>query len=76
MSTTAAEPYPRPFDGDLRPADTALVVIDMKVDVRGIGGCGPTDRADHDAALRRIPLEGGVFGAVSTADALLAGLAP
>ena len=33
-----ANPYPWPFDGDLRPANTALVVIDMQTDFCGPGG--------------------------------------
>ena len=34
----AADPYPWPFDGDLRPANTALLVIDMQADFCGPGG--------------------------------------
>lgn len=26
-----SSPYPWPFDGDLRPANTALIIIDMQV---------------------------------------------
>jgi nicotinamidase-related amidase len=33
-----AEPYPFPFDGDLRPENTALVIIDMQTDFCGPGG--------------------------------------
>jgi nicotinamidase-related amidase len=33
-----AEPYAWPFDGDLRPENTALVVIDMQTDFCGRGG--------------------------------------
>src|SRR5476651_531451 len=33
-----ADPYPWPFDGDLRPQNTALIVIDMQTDFCGIGG--------------------------------------
>jgi hypothetical protein len=32
----AADPYPWPYDGDLRPANTALIVIDMQTDFCGI----------------------------------------
>ena len=27
-----ADPYPWPYDGDLRPDNTALIVIDMQTD--------------------------------------------
>ena len=33
-----ADPYDYPFDGDLRLANTALIVIDMQVDFCGEGG--------------------------------------
>jgi nicotinamidase-related amidase len=33
-----SEPYAWPFDGDLRPANTALVIIDMQTDFCGKGG--------------------------------------
>jgi nicotinamidase-related amidase len=33
-----ASPYPWPFDGNLRPDNTALVVIDMQTDFCGHGG--------------------------------------
>ena len=36
-ATVAADPYPWPFDGDLRPDNTALVVIDMQTDFCGVG---------------------------------------
>ena len=38
MTTVTAEPYPWPYDADLRPANTALVVIDMQTDFCGKGG--------------------------------------
>jgi biuret amidohydrolase len=54
MSTIAAKPYPWPFDGDLRVANTALVVIDMQVDFCGVGGY--VDTMGYDLALTRAPI--------------------
>ena len=34
----AADPYPWPYDGNLDPSNTALVVIDMQTDFCGVGG--------------------------------------
>ncbi|MEZ0266124.1 MAG: hypothetical protein ACAI43_15450, partial [Phycisphaerae bacterium] len=31
-------PYPWPWNGDLRPANTALIIIDMQTDFCGKGG--------------------------------------
>ena len=55
MSAVAADPYPWPYDGDLRPANTALVIIDMQVDFCGIGGY--VDRMGYDLSLTRAPIE-------------------
>ena len=38
MTTIVSEPYPWPWNGDLRPANTALIVIDMQTDFCGVGG--------------------------------------
>ncbi len=55
MSTVRAEPYAWPYDGDLRPANTALVIIDMQVDFCGVGGY--VDRMGYDLSLTRAPIE-------------------
>ena len=54
MPTIAANPYPWPFDGDLTPANTALVVIDMQTDFCGVGGY--VDAMGYDLSLTRAPI--------------------
>ena len=53
--TVAAEPYLWPFDGDLRPQNTAFVIIDMQTDFCGVGGY--VDCMGYDIALTRAPIE-------------------
>ena len=50
-----ADPYPWPYDGALRPDNTAVVVIDMQTDFCGIGGY--VDRMGYDLSLTRAPIE-------------------
>ena len=50
-----AEPYHWPYDGDMTPANTALIVIDMQVDFCGKGGY--VDCMGYDLALTQAPIE-------------------
>ena len=50
----AADPYPWPYDGQLAPRNTALIVIDMQIDFCGIGGY--VDKMGYDLSLTRAPI--------------------
>jgi len=49
-----ANPYPYPFDGDMTPANTALIIIDMQTDFCGVGGY--VDAMGYDLSLTRAPI--------------------
>ena len=55
MRTIASEPYAWPYNGDLRPQNTALVIIDMQTDFCGRGGY--VHAMGYDLSLTRAPIE-------------------
>jgi nicotinamidase-related amidase len=62
-----SDPYPWPYDGDLRADNTALIIIDMQHDFCGIGGY--VDQMGYDVSLTRAPI-GPISSLLSAARAL------
>jgi nicotinamidase-related amidase len=54
MATITSDPYAWPFDGDLRPDNTAIIVIDMQTDFCAPGGY--VDKMGYDLSLTRGPI--------------------
>lgn len=73
MKTIDSQPHKWPFNGDLRPENTALIIIDMQTDFCRKGGY--VDAMAYDLSLTRAPIaQGGIVGWAAQTDTILEAL--